>query len=104
MTTANTPRRHAIACAPSLTISWGGIEPVKGKVFYDTNHIVSFEANESQGEPSISGTVAADETLAVNKEITLQNLALHTVYYYIVEAIDASGNVSVTNEKTFTTQ
>ena len=88
----------------NATVAWATSESAGGKVFYSTSPFLIMEAVGNFTEPSIIG---GNSMPALNSQssqsITLQNLNSNTVYYYIVEAQDASGNVSVTNQSTFTT-
>ncbi len=84
-------------------VSWDTNEPAKAYVFYDTKALSETEASAPQTQPSISGAVEQDQSLTAAKQITVTGLAPHTTYYYVVESIDAQGNVSVTQQKTFTT-
>ncbi len=86
------------------TASWNTNELAKAKVFYDTKPLVMLEAQSPQTEPVISGSVQSDQSLTLSKQISLTGLSSSTTYYYVLEAIDAQGNVSVGAQQTFTTQ
>ena len=78
-------------------------ELVKTTIFYDVNSITWTDSNFSFGVPSISGTTSIDNTFSSNKQITLNNLSANSIYHYVVMTTDASGNISVTWPKAFTT-
>jgi hypothetical protein len=78
------------------TISWQTNENARGKVFYSASPLVFFESMSMTVEPSISGSVVVDDTYTMSKSIILPNLGNNTIYYYMIEAVDANGNVSVT--------
>lgn len=85
------------------TISWFTNEGSMSKVFYDTRPIATAEASMSFTEPNIySAFVATSLSFVNNQSITLQNLTPGAQYYYYAESIDASGNVSVSTQGTFT--
>ena len=85
----------------SAIVSWNTNESATGKVFYSTSLMSQIEASTPRQEPIISGNVATNMSMGASQSVTLSNLSPGTIYYYIVEAIDASGNVSVTPPNTF---
>ncbi len=85
------------------TVSWSLSEAASAKVFFDTRPIPTAEASRSFAEPTVnSAYVSTNATFLNNQSVTLQNLVPGTKYYYIAESIDASGNVSVSLQGTFT--
>jgi len=88
----------------TATFSWSTSEFARGKVYYSTTPFSFVEASGSFSEPVIIG---GSNALAVNimpsQAVTLQNLQTNTLYYYIIQASDASGNVSVTVQSSFVT-
>jgi peptidoglycan hydrolase-like protein with peptidoglycan-binding domain len=78
------------------TISWQTNENARGKVFYSTSPLTFSESMSQTTEPSISGSVQVDDTYTTSKSMTISNLSNNVIYYYMIEAIDANGNVSVT--------
>ncbi len=87
----------------TAVLSWSTNEPARAKVYYSTNPIVMTEANATAVEPVISGAVVADTSLKTNPVISLSNLQATSTYYYVLSAIDASGNVTLTVPRIFRT-
>ena len=90
----------------NVTISWDNNEAVTGKVYYDRNPINIMETSQAKMEPVVSGSVYGTtdgSTLAAVKSVYLQNLQPLSTYYYVVESMDAAGNVSITLPGLFTT-
>ncbi len=79
-------------------------EVARAKVFYDTRPLVTAEATQAKTEPFVSGSVMEDSSFSTSKTLTLQNLSSATTYYYLVEVIDMSGNVSIASQGTFATR
>lgn len=89
----------------SITISWQTNKPTRGKVFYSSSPLTFSENNSSMSEPTISGNVLLDANYGITKSLSISNLpATTTTYNYMIEAIDSSGNVSVTWPNTFLIQ
>lgn len=88
----------------SATFVWTTTENAGGRVYYST---IPFNVSEAIGnfsEPYIVGGLKTMVTnLQSSQNVTVNNLQPNTTYYYIIEAKDASGNVSVTVQSTFTT-
>ncbi len=75
-----------------------------GKVYYSNAPLGMSEPETPFTAPGISGIVAqTDGSLRTSQSITLSGLQSNTTYYYVVESIDASGNVSVSQQNTFHT-
>lgn len=87
----------------SANISWTTNENARSKVFYNTTPMVTTEATQNFTEPTIVGTVVADNTLKTTANINITGLQANTRYYYRAEAMDQTGNVTVTPELTFVT-
>lgn len=88
----------------SATVTWATTESARGKVFYGTSPFTLNEAIGIFAEPTIlGGTSTLAANMQLNQSVVLQNLSPNTHYYYVIEAIDASGNVSITQQSTFTT-
>lgn len=91
----------------SVTISWSTNEFARGKVVYGTSPVILGNTFDTTGvsfvEPTVvSGSVAPyDGVYRTSQSITINGLAPHTMYYYVVMSIDASTNVSLTNPATF---
>ncbi|MDD5318323.1 MAG: peptidoglycan-binding protein [Candidatus Pacebacteria bacterium] len=88
----------------TVTFMWNTSEASQAKVFYSAQPLSLTESSQSFTAPFISGSVAVDASLKTTQAVTVSGLQPHTVYYYVVESIDASGNVSVSTPATFTTQ
>lgn len=88
----------------SATFNWATSELAGGKVYYSASPFGLAEAAGNFSEPSITGgsTMAALNSQS-SQSVTVNNLRSNTMYYYIIEAQDASGNVWVTTQSTFTT-
>ncbi len=86
------------------TVSWGTSEVAHGVVYYSTNPLTMSEVSRSFTQPTISGTAVAVSDAASTQGAVLNNLSRATTYYYVIEAIDASGNTSVTLQRTFVTR
>ena len=88
----------------SATITWNTDTYAQGKVFYDTQPLQLTEADIPFAAPGVSGSVVQNTALTNTvQNMTLSNLEPNTTYYYTVESIDASGNVSLTWPATFQT-
>ena len=75
-----------------------------GKVFYSTSPFTVREAIGNFTAPSITGgSITLAPVSQTGQNIIVSNLQSNMPYYYIIQATDASGNVSVTNTATFTT-
>lgn len=77
----------------SATVSWTTSEAATGNVYFGTvNPVVT-----------ASSTVVAAGTAATSQSVTLSGLTASTTYFYVVDAKDASNNVSTSAQQTFTT-
>ena len=88
----------------SATFNWSTTESAGGKVYYSTSPMGAREAISNFSEPIITGgSVMPAMNSQLSQAVTITGLQANTVYYYILEAQDASGNVSVTVQSSFTT-
>lgn len=88
----------------STTVNWTSNEAATGKVFYDTQPIQMTEQLGVVGVPYISGNVATNNmNAAYSESVSIQNLQPNTLYYYVVQSTDNSGNVTITWPTTFYT-
>jgi peptidoglycan hydrolase-like protein with peptidoglycan-binding domain len=78
----------------SASISWNTNEASKGRVMYGTSWPFLFEF-----APSVSTNVYSSSS-----NVSLTGLQSHVTYYYVLESIDGSGNVTYTLHGTFFTQ
>jgi hypothetical protein len=85
------------------TISWSTSEIARGRVYYDTNPIVAYEATGHAQLPYISGLSSVDGNASFTQSVSLSGLQSNTQYYYITRSVDNSGNVTMTQAKTFRT-
>lgn len=71
---------------------------------------ITFTTNESAigfvnyGTDTTYGTSVSDATLATNHSIVVRGLVIGTPYHFMLQAIDRSGNMSSSTDRTFTTQ
>ncbi|MFA6094691.1 MAG: peptidoglycan-binding domain-containing protein [Candidatus Paceibacterota bacterium] len=79
-------------------------ETARAKIFYDTRPLVTTEATQAKTEPFVSGSVMEDASFDTSKSLRVQNLSSSMTYYYLVEVIDRSGNVSIASQGTFVTR
>ena len=87
----------------STTVSWSTDSQASGKVFYSTQPLQTQEASASFTAPAVSGSVVQSSLSGYAQSLMISNLLSNTTYYYLVEAIDNSGNVSVTLPNSFHT-
>lgn len=85
----------------SLVVSWQTDEAARGRLFYGTSPFTLTESNSPTAEPGIGGVanIMTDDTYTTTKSISVNNLwpsGVTSNYYYMVESIDANGNISVT--------
>lgn len=88
------------------TFAWNTNETAQGKIFYYTSPIRMNEGDiNSVGFGSTNGfTATGNNGAQMSQQITLSSLQANTLYYYVVVATDAQGNVSVVGpNNTFTT-
>ncbi|MDO8571911.1 MAG: peptidoglycan-binding protein [bacterium] len=90
------------------TVNWTTSSPSRGKMFYSLFPIRLSNTFEQTGinfvEPYISGTLASyDGGERTFQTATVSGLSPDTTYYYLVEALDASNNVSITLPAAFHT-
>jgi len=89
----------------SANVNWTTSENTTAKVYYSPYQFQLAEAVNSSSKPTITGgsTTVQTTSFQINQSVTLQYLSPHTMYYYIIEATDADGNLSYTWPTTFTT-
>jgi len=95
-TTTNNTTTTGQMIQPTITVSWLTSEPARAKLFYSTLPLVFSESSAANTEPSISGTALVDGSFTTSKSFTISNVASSTTYYYMIEAVDPNGNISVT--------
>lgn len=88
----------------STTLSWNSDSNIRGKIFYSTQPLQVQEASSSFMPPVVGGLSVESAAVGTSQSLSLTNLSSNTVYYYLVQATDLSGNVSVTRQSTFQTK
>lgn len=78
----------------TAVISWNTSEVASGKVYYSRDPISMIETSSVMAEPFISGTMMTQSAFSGQKSFTIDNLSSGT-YYYVVQATDLSGNLSI---------
>ncbi len=76
-------------------IGWNTNEPATSRVWYGT----ATPLDPDVTTPSVSSSV-----LVTDHQLQLTDLLPNTTYYFIAESIDASGNITESNESFFTTE
>lgn len=86
-------------------VNWTTNEQATQKVYYHTFPFQLAEAQVGVAMPTIIGgqTTPQSTSLQTGQSVSIQNLTPNTLYYYMVESIDSSGNFSYTWPATFTT-
>jgi len=102
----------AVIFAPSVSpssngaiISWATNEATTAQVYYSNASFQFAEAINNSSEPTIIGGTATPRTssLQVSQNVSLQGLQSNTMYFYMIESTDSSGNLSYTWPQTFRT-
>ena len=88
----------------TASIRWNTSEAARGVVYYDTQPIRSDETSQGFSYPYVSGTLvpADNNNLHSSQNVTLSGLSVGSIYYFLVESIDPSGNLSITMPSSFT--
>lgn len=90
-------------------VSWNTNDFARGKLFYSTSPIIMNNTFEATGvnfvEPSVmNGTLAQyDAVPRTAHAVSITGLLPNTTYYYLIEVLDQSNNVSVTLPASFHT-
>lgn len=88
----------------SATVSWSTSESARGQLYYDTTMIQSNESAFRGDQAYVSGVLAPNNSgVSYSQSITIQNLQPNTVYYYLIRAVDNSGNITLVLPRTFQT-
>lgn len=77
----------------SATIRWSSNEPAWSRVMYGTSWPFLYASAPS----------AKDGSFDLDNTVTLSGLAPSTLYYYVRESVDATGNMTLTVKETFVT-
>ncbi len=78
------------------------ITSVSARISWTTNEESSTQV-EYGTSTSYGSTTTLDSTMALNHAQTLNNLSSNTRYHYRVRSADASGNLAISSDSTFTT-
>src|SRR3989344_6078512 len=95
---------HVATSQTTATITWTTAESTRGKVNYNTVPITMSEVAAALTEPIISGTPILETSFAQSHSITISGLSPGRAYFYAIESVDQTGNVSVMLSSSFTTQ
>lgn len=87
------------------TVMWNTSQPATGTIYYSTSPLSVTETTGPGQSPGISGANLQTSTVAIGttNSVSLTNLTGNTTYYYMVLAVNASGQISVTWPSTFRT-
>jgi peptidoglycan hydrolase-like protein with peptidoglycan-binding domain len=99
----------ATATNSGAAIIWTTNDLAQGKVYYDTAPIRLNNTFDETGInfvlPTVSGTLAQNDTLArTSHAVNITGLMPNTTYYYLAEVMDSSNNVSITPPASFRTR
>lgn len=78
----------------TATVTWKTNENARARVMYSTAYPFLYASAAS----------SADANMDLDQSVTLSGLARNTRYYYVLESVDASGNIMWTTAFNFTTQ
>ncbi|MBI5470158.1 peptidoglycan-binding protein [Candidatus Kaiserbacteria bacterium] len=85
----------------SATVIWGTNELARGTVYYGTSPLVITELGNGV---IVSGTAGADDVnFRTSHNVLVKGLQPNTTYFYLLHAMDPSGNVNITWPSTFRT-
>lgn len=92
----------------SATVNWTTNDAAIGKLYYSTSPIQLRNTFEQTGqnfvEPYVSGTLASFDGMQRSfQSVNIPGLSPNTTYYYLIEALDASNNSSITLPASFHT-
>lgn len=92
----------------AATVNWTTNDAALGKLYYSTSPIRLSNTFEQTGqnfvEPYVSGTLASFDGMQRSfQSVNITGLSPNTTYYYLIEALDASNNSSITLPSSFHT-
>jgi peptidoglycan hydrolase-like protein with peptidoglycan-binding domain len=96
----------SVNLAPSrnaAVITFATNELTRGKVYYSPTPITMTEALGPGFAPSISGATLEETGTSMSHTLTVTGLQPNTTYYVVLQATDAHGNITVTNQFMMTT-
>ncbi len=90
------------------TVSWTTRESSRGKVYYSIYPIRLTNTFDQTGVPSVEPIVTGilapyDAVERTYQTVTISGLSPNTTYFYLIEALDASNNTSITLPASFHT-
>lgn len=93
----------------TATINWTTSDMARGKVYYSTTPLRLSNTFDDNGinfiEPTVTGNMVKSDDLArTSQSVYISGLSPNTVYFYLVEALDSSNNVSLTLPAYFQTK
>ena len=83
-------------------VTWTTNEAAQSRVHFSTSFPPMTEASASSAAV-VGGETAGDGALSFSHSVNLANLRVNTTYYYVVQSVDAAGNVQYTWPMTFST-
>ncbi|HVY72634.1 MAG TPA: peptidoglycan-binding domain-containing protein [Candidatus Paceibacterota bacterium] len=85
---------------------WSTNEPATGIVFYSQSPLILAEAAGPHQAPTITGTnvMSMNSVSNTTNSLALSGLNASSTYYYVIESIDAAGNIQMTWPTIFTTR
>ncbi len=92
----------------SAAFNWTTSESARGKLYYSPVSIRLSNTFDQTGvdfvEPFVSGTLAQyDAGSRTSQTVNVNGLTPNTTYFYLVESLDSSNNVSITSPASFNT-
>jgi peptidoglycan hydrolase-like protein with peptidoglycan-binding domain len=101
-----TPTIYNVLTSSNLsneTISWNTNKLASGALYYSVSGIQSNETTQGYTYPYVSGTLVSANggSYSTNQSVTLTGLTQGATYYFLIESVDASGNLSVTMPSSF---
>ncbi len=88
-----------------MTVMWNTSQPATGTIYYSTLPLTVTETTGPGQSPGITGVNLQTNTVAIgtSNSVNLTNLTANTTYYYMILAVNAGGQISVTWPSTFKT-
>ena len=87
----------------NATLNWNTGESARGSIFFAPTPLSEQEATPPMTPPMISGSMAQEASFGTSHSLTLNALSPASTYYYVIQSVDAAGNVSVTVPAVFAT-
>ncbi len=77
----------------SVTVNWTTNELSRSKIYYSTSSPVNLA----------TAATTTDNSLVLNHSLVVSGLTANTTYFFVVESVDAAGNVGRANQSSFVT-